>query len=126
MRQLHRSPNQRLMIAEINYGYKPNLIILDGVDAFVDGGPSQGKKVAGNVFIAGTNRVAVDATGLAVLKQLGSNSAIMNTKIFEQEQIKRAVELGLGIPGPGAIKFVVPDGESRAYAETLKKILAQG
>ncbi len=126
MRQLHRSPSQRLMIAEINQGYKPNLIILDGVEAFVDGGPSQGKKVAANVFIAGTNRVAVDATGLAALKDLGANNAIMNTKIFEQEQIKRAVELGLGVKGPAGITFVTSDNDSRVYAEKLKTILAQG
>jgi uncharacterized protein (DUF362 family) len=126
MRQLHRSPDQRKMIAEINQGYKPGLIVLDGVAAFVDGGPSKGKQVNAGVFIAGTNRVAVDAVGLAVLKDLGSNEAIMNTKIFEQEQIKRAVELGLGVPGSDRIKFVTPDAASRDYAGTLKAILARG
>jgi uncharacterized protein (DUF362 family) len=126
MRQLHRSPDQRKMIAEINQGYKPGLIVLDGVEAFVDGGPSEGKKVDAGVFIAGSDRVAVDAVGLAILKDLGSNAAIMNTKIFEQEQIKRAVELGLGVSGPGHIKFVTPDTASRDYAEKLKGILAQG
>jgi len=126
MRQLHRSPNQRLMIAEINQGYKPGLIIMDGVEAFVDGGPSQGKKMDAGVFIAGSDRVAVDAVGVAVLKNLGSNAAIMDTKIFEQEQIKRAAELGLGISGPDKIRFVTADSSSRDYAEKLKRILVQG
>ena len=40
MRELHSSPNQRRMIAEINAGYHPDLILLDGVQAFVNGGPS--------------------------------------------------------------------------------------
>jgi uncharacterized protein (DUF362 family) len=126
MRQLHRSPDQRRMIAEINQGYRPRLIVLDGVEAFVDGGPSQGKKVDAGVIIAGDDRVAVDAVGVAVLKHLGSNAAIMNTKIFEQEQIHRAVELGLGVKRPDKIKFVTPDASSREYADTLKTILAQG
>jgi hypothetical protein len=65
-------------------------------------------------------------TRVAVLKHLGSNEAIMNSKIFEVEQIKRAVELSLGISGPGQIELVAPDDASRKYADTLKTILAQG
>jgi uncharacterized protein (DUF362 family) len=126
MRQLHSSPDMRKMIAELNLGYRPRLIVLDGVEAFVDGGPSMGKKKEADVFIAGTDRVAVDAVGVAVLKELGSNEVIMNTKIFEQEQIKRAVELSLGISQAEQIEFVTPDDPSRLYVDKLKSILAQG
>jgi len=126
MRELHRSPDQRKMIAEINTAYTPRLIVMDGLEVFVDGGPSAGKKVQADVFVGGTDRIAVDAVGVAVLKELGSNEAIMNTRIFDQEQIKRAVELGLGISGPEGIEFVYPDEPSRTYAEKLKAILAKG
>lgn len=126
MGELHRSPNQRKMIAEINAAYTPRLIVMDGLEAFVDGGPSAGKKAQADVFIGGTDRIAVDAVGVAILKELGSNDAIMNTRIFDQEQIKRAVELGLGISGPQGIEFVAPDAPSRMYAEKLKSILAEG
>jgi uncharacterized protein (DUF362 family) len=126
MRELHRSPDMRRMIAEINLGYKPQLIILDGVEAFVDGGPSTGKRAEANVFIAGTDRVAVDMVGLAVLKELGSNEAIMGKKITEQEQIARAIELGVGLSDLGAIELVTPDEESRLYARKIKEILHQG
>jgi uncharacterized protein (DUF362 family) len=126
MRELHRSPNQRKMIAEINAGYAPRLIVMDGLEAFVDGGPSTGKKAQPNVFIGGTDRIAVDAVGVAVLKELGSNEAIMNTKVFEQEQIKRAVELRLGILGPGEIDIITTDEPSRLYADKLRAILSQG
>jgi hypothetical protein len=51
----------------------------------------------------------------------------MSRGIFEQEQIARAVELKLGISGPDAIEIVTPpDAESRAVADTLRSILAQG
>ncbi len=39
-RTMHRSPDMRRMIAELNTGYRPQLIVLDGVSAFTDGGPS--------------------------------------------------------------------------------------
>jgi uncharacterized protein (DUF362 family) len=126
MRELHGSPDIRKMIAELNLGYRPEFIVMDGVEAFVDGGPSNGKKVDAHVLIGGTNRVAVDAVGVAILKELGSNEAIMSMKIFEQEQIQRAVELGLGSGRPDQIEFVTPDAASRAYAEKIRAILAQG
>jgi len=127
MREMHGSrEHMRRMIAEINTGYTPNLIVMDGVEVFVDGGPSQGKKVAANVFVGGTDRVAVDAVGLAILKDLGSNAAIMDKKIFEQEQIQRAVELGLGVAGPDQIEIVAGDEPSRAYASRIRARLAQG
>jgi uncharacterized protein (DUF362 family) len=125
-RPMHRSPDMRRMIAELNTGYKPNLIVLDGIVAFTNGGPSQGELKQGNVLIAGDDRVAVDAVGLAVLKSLGSNQAIMDRGIFQQEQIARAVELGLGASSPDAIEIVTGDAESRAFAEQLQAILAKG
>lgn len=125
-RGMHRSPDMRRMIAELNTAYKPNLVVLDGVEAFTDGGPSRGELKAGNVMIAGDDRVAVDAVGLAMLKLLGSNEAIMGRGIFEQEQMVRAIELGLGASGPDAIEIVTGDSESRALADSLRGILAKG
>lgn len=126
MRTLHRSPDMRKMIAEINTAYTPQLIVMDGLEAFVDGGPSSGKKAMADVFVGGTDRVAVDAVGLAILKELGSNQAIMGSRIFDQEQIRRAVELGLGISGPDQVELVTADEPSRVYAAKLREILAQG
>jgi len=126
MREMHGSPDIRLMIAELNLGFKPQVIIMDGVNAFVDGGPSTGKMVEAGVVIAGTDRVAVDAVGVAVLKELGSNETIMGRKIFEQDQIKRAVELGLGAAGPDAIEIVAGDKAGRDYADRIRAILKQG
>ena len=68
----------------------------------------------------------MDAVGLAILKHLGSNDVIMSTRIFEQEQIQRAVELGLGVSGPDQIELVTGDPESRAFTDLLQPILARG
>ena len=58
MSELHSSPHQRKLIAEINAPFTPALVVLDGIDAFVDGGPATGKRAKGNVFLASTDRVA--------------------------------------------------------------------
>ncbi len=123
MSELHQSPYQRKLIAEINVPFKPDLVILDGIDAFVDGGPMDGKRAKGNVFLAATDRVAIDAVGLAILQYLGSNNQIMNTKIFKQEQIARAVEIGLGVTSPSEIEVVPANAESRKYRDRVVKIL---
>jgi uncharacterized protein (DUF362 family) len=126
MSELHGSPHQRKLIAEINAPFKPDLVVLDGIDAFVDGGPDSGKRAEGNAFLASTDRVAIDAVGLAILKHLGSNAPIMNAKIFEQEQIARAVEIGLGAASPSEIEVIAANDESRKYRDHVVAILNKG
>lgn len=127
MRELHTSYfSMRKMIAEINQVYTPSLILLDGIEAFVDGGPMKGTKKNADVILAGTDRGAIDAVGLSILKELGSNKDIMEKKIFEQEQIARAVELRLGISSPEEIEIITDDSESKKYAERLTGILLRG
>jgi len=126
MRELHSSPHQRKMIAEINEPFKPALVILDGIDAFVDGGPMTGKRAKGEVFLASTDRVAMDAVGVAILKFLGSNESIMKPKIFDQEQIARAVELGLGASSPSEIEVIPADENSQDYRDRVLEILKKG
>jgi len=114
------------MIAEINAEFTPALVVLDGIDVFVDGGPTSGTRGKGNVFLASTDRVAIDAVGVAVLKSLGSNDQIMNKKIFDQGQIQRAAELGLGASSPAEIDVVAVDEASRKYRGRIVEILNQG
>jgi uncharacterized protein (DUF362 family) len=126
MSDMHQSPDIRRMIAEIHQTFKPQLIVMDGIDIFTDGGPMTGTKVNAGIVVAGTDRIAMDAVGLAVLKHHGSNKEIMSKKIFEQEQIARAVELGLGVKTASQIEIVTGDAESRDYAGKLNEILALG
>jgi uncharacterized protein (DUF362 family) len=126
MRELHRSPYQRKLIAEINTPFKPALVVLDGIDAFVDGGPVTGKRAKGNVFLASRDRVAIDAVGLAILQSLGSNNQIMNTNIFKQEQIARAAEIGLGAAAPSEIEVIPANAQSQKYRDRIVEILNKG
>jgi uncharacterized protein (DUF362 family) len=123
MNELHASPYQRLMIAEANVTYTPALVVLDGVEAFIDNGPDTGTKAWGDVIIAGTDRIAIDALGLATLRFLGYRGVASNGSIFQQEQIARAVELDLGVDSPEKIQLVTGDAASEAYAAQLRTFL---
>jgi uncharacterized protein (DUF362 family) len=126
--EMHAAINthMRKMIAEIHGGFTPQLILMDGMDIFTDGGPTEGKRVRAGLIIVGTDRIAVDAVGLAVLKHHGTTNAIMSKKIFEQEQMARAVEMGIGIKSPDQIEIMTGDPESLEYAGSIKEILAVG
>jgi uncharacterized protein (DUF362 family) len=120
MNDLHASKYMQLMIAEINSVYQPALILMDGVEAFVKGGPEAGDKVAANVILAGTDRVAIDAVALAILRSLGTTTEVSQGSIWQLEQIRRAVELGLGASSPEQIELITADGASQKIADKIR------
>jgi len=126
MNELHGSRYQRQMIAEINTAYTPDLIVMDGVEAFVDGGPHIGTRVNANVILAGTDRVAIDAVGVAILRLLGTTPEVSRGRIFDQDQIARAAELGLGVKSADQIQLVTDDTESKALADKVSNVLLSG
>lgn len=126
MTELHNSAHQRRMIAEINQAYQPDLILLDGVEAFVEGGPARGLKVAPGVILAAVDRVALDAVGVAILRYYGTTTQVAAGSIFAQEQIARAVELGLGVSGPEGVELITGDEASEAFATPIRDLLAAG
>jgi len=123
MRELHTSSYQREMIAEINAAYSTDLVVMDGIEAFSDGGPAQGTRADANVVLAGSDRVAIDAAGVAILRSLGTTPDVSHGRVFEQTQINRAAEMGLGVKSPEEIELVVDDAESQAFADRVKEIL---
>jgi uncharacterized protein (DUF362 family) len=126
MNELHLSRHQRRMIAEINLAYTPALVVLDGVEAFISDGPAKGEKVVSEVVLAGTDRVAIDAVGVALLRYHGCKTKVADGLIFEQDQIARAVELGLGVSNPEEIELLTGDPESAAYAGEIMDLLLGG
>ena len=125
MRELHGSPDQRKMIAEINTAYVPALVVLDGVDAFVSGGPDTGQLAHPGVIVAGVDRVAVDAVGVALLRSLGTTPEVHRGAIFEQEQLARAAALDLGVGRPEGVELVTGDRASAEVAKVVRKLLDQ-
>ncbi|MFY9638763.1 MAG: DUF362 domain-containing protein [Methanobacterium sp.] len=123
MGELHISPYQRSMIAEINKYYNVDLVLMDGMKAFVDKGPEQGHIIEPNLIMMSDDRVAIDAVGVAILRHYGTTRDISKGNIFELEQIRRAAELDIGINSADKIKIVGLNPESEAIAGELEQIL---
>jgi uncharacterized protein (DUF362 family) len=123
MHELHSSRYQRLLIAEINAAYTPALVVLDAVEAFINAGPEQGARRWGEAVLAGTDRVAIDAVGLAMLRHLGYSGVAAKGSVYQQEQIARAVELGLGADAPQKIQLLTADPDSESYAAQIMETL---
>ena len=123
MHELHTSPHQRKMIAEINRFYRTDLVVMDAAEGFATGGPDKGKVVRPGVFVAGTDRVAVDAVGIALLRGTGSTREVTEGRIFGLEQIARAAEIGVGIGSAQDIRLVPLDARSEEVAAQVQSRL---
>jgi uncharacterized protein (DUF362 family) len=98
---------------------------MDGAEAFVNGGPDRGIRVEAKVVLAGSDRVAIDAMGVAILRLLGTTPEVSRGPIFEQEQIAQAAELGLCVSSAKEIRLITGDAESEALAVQVRDTLAR-
>ena len=121
--ELHSSPYQRQMIAEINSNYNLDFVLLDGIKAFVTGGPEKGRLVEPNLLLASRDRVALDAVGVAILKLYGAKGKVGEANVFEQDQLKRAAELGFGAKSADDVRLTPLNDESRVEAERIEQVL---
>jgi uncharacterized protein (DUF362 family) len=122
MWELHGSPYQRQMIAEINSHYQLDFVLMDGIKAFITGGPDRGTLVEPGLLLASRDRVAIDAVGVAILKLYGARGKVGEADVFEQDQIKRAAELGFGVKSAAEIRLTPLNDESRAEAERIERV----
>ena len=122
MWELHGSPYQRLMVAEINKSYKVNLVVMDAAEAFISGGPDKGSGVKPGLMLASSDRVAIDAVGVAILRSFGAPS-LMKKPIFALDQIRRAAELGVGAAAAPAVDLTPLDEASGEAVGKIRNIL---
>ncbi|MDD1676868.1 MAG: DUF362 domain-containing protein [Methanomicrobiales archaeon] len=123
MRELHGSARQRTLIAEINAAYRTDLVIMDARKGFVRGGPESGDLIAPEIMLAGNDRVAIDAAGVAILRLYGTTPEVAQGPIAHLEQIARAAELGVGTADPNRIEIVPLDAAAGHVAERIEKEL---
>ena len=93
------------MLAEANLVHKPDFYISDATKCFVTDGPNVGTLREPSLVIATSDVIANDVVGLALLKTLGTIDEIQNRSVWEQPQIRRAVELGLGVKSRNDIQI---------------------
>jgi uncharacterized protein (DUF362 family) len=82
-------------IVELNTIIHPDLIIMDGRKCFINEGPSSGELRNPNLILASGDRIAIDIEALKIIKSFKGNN--LNKEIMDYTQIKRAIELNLGV-----------------------------
>jgi len=80
-------------------------VVMDGTRAFISGGPAHGQLREPNIVLATSDLVAADVVGLALLKYLGAPSLLAGNS-WEEPQVARAVELGLGVSDASQVELV--------------------
>lgn len=85
------------IVAELNAAYTPHLNILDGTKIFIKKGPTKGTIASPNLIVITGDRIAADVVGLSIINAWGGEKRIRDTCVWEQRQIKRAIELHLGV-----------------------------
>jgi uncharacterized protein (DUF362 family) len=93
------------MVAEANLALRPDFVVTDSTSVMVRGGPFFGETFTPGMVVASRDIVANDAVGLAIMKALGTKAEIQEKSPWDQSQIRRAVELGLGAQGPADIEL---------------------
>ena len=99
-----------------------DLIIIGGGPAGLTAGihtSKLGLKTA--VFEACMDRVAMDAVGVAILRLFGTTPEVSEGRIFKQEQIARAVELGIGAQSARDIQLIPLDAESEKLTRKIER-----
>ncbi len=100
-RFFHRGHLQE-KLAEVNLCWQPQLIIADGRQAFVTGGPNTGRRAEPGVILASGDLVAIDIEAVRILE---SHGADLPTDPVQLPQIRHALRHKLGSP-PGAYDVV--------------------
>jgi len=90
----------------------------------VEGGPWAGKAVDANLIIVTGDRVAADLVGLGVLKHYSELSQIKDVDVWDQRQVRRAIELSLGVKGEDEMELLERDlaPEIAGFKSVLKTI----
>ena len=99
-----------------------DLAIMDAVQAFTTGGPAKGALAQPNLMLASTDRVALDAAGVAIIRSHGTTQVTKGT-IFEQEQIKRAAEIGVRATSPEDIELIPLNQGATEKAKEIREHL---
>lgn len=93
------------IIAELNLAYEPHLNLIDGTKVMASGGPWSGEVEEAGVILASGDRIAADIIGLGLIKHYNRWKEVADKGVWEQKQIRRAVELGLGVGDGGSIQL---------------------
>ncbi len=112
-------------IAELNLAVHPRLHIADGTTVMIAGGPTSGTAAQANVLLLSGDPIALDAVALALVRTYGAWDKIKGRSVWQERQIVRAIELGLGIGSPDRLELVTasvgaPDAGFERIVEAVR------
>jgi uncharacterized protein (DUF362 family) len=108
------------VVAELNLAYQPHLNVVDGTIAMIKGGPWEGMAEKTGLIISSKDRVAADVVGLGVIKAFGKWERVTEKDVWDQKQIRRAIELGVG-KGRAEIELLTGEGDS-SFNQLIKRV----
>ncbi len=111
---MHAGSGFKQRLAEISLVVKPSFILMDGRQGFTNGGPDGGDLAHPDFLAAGTDLLAMDAVGIAFLRQQGANAVITNGSLWELPMMKRGAQIGLGVTTSGAVRLTGMTAEEEA------------
>lgn len=91
-------------LVDVNLVVHPDLIIADGRKCFITGGPFSGEVREPNVILASGDRVALDVEAIKIIA--GFEGSKLKDNPWSYTQIRRAVELGIGVKKEQEYKVV--------------------
>ncbi len=92
-------------IVDLNLVVHPNLIIMDGRKCFITGGPFHGEVREPNIILASGDRVAIDVEAIKTIESF--EGAKPKDDPWSYTQIRRAVELGLGVKNEQEYEVII-------------------
>lgn len=115
-------------IAELNLAVHPQLTIADATTIMIAGGPTSGTPAPADLLLLSGDRVALDAVAVALIRSFGAWPKLTEQGVWEQRQIKRAIELGLGVGGQGRVELVThsvagPEAQFERLVDTIRRDL---
>jgi uncharacterized protein (DUF362 family) len=123
------SPDWHERIAELNLAVHPHLTIADGTTLMIAGGPTGGEPAQADVLLFSGDRIALDAVAVALIRTFNAWPKVTDKGVWEQRQLKRAIELGLGVHGSSQIELVAqsisgPDATFERRVAQIRQDLA--
>ena len=91
-------------IADLNLVVHSNLVIMDRRKCFISGGPATGELRNSDVVLASGDRIAMDVEALKIIESF--EGASLTDDPWSYTQIRRAVELGLGVKNEQEYKVI--------------------
>ncbi len=111
------------VVSEINQAYTPHLNIIDGTTSMIGGGPRKGTEAKTNIILSSGDRIAADVVGLGIIKSFGKWHKVVDKGVWEQRQIKTALELGLGVEkGKIELRDKALKGHNNDFEDIVQKV----